>query len=239
MPPGARVAVHCNLPDSGLAGLGADSIEHGQALNRAELTALGARGGAWTPTLCAVLGQRDSPDPEVRARVGELRERLRDHLPYAAARGVRILAGTDVVGTIADEIALLGGDRHDASPSSRRSPPLARSRVTSLASTRRATSSPTTMIRSRIPTAGRAAAAVVRGCARRVTVVREPEARIGLGTSRDLRQDRRSCSADQSRLLGRGEAGDLLATTDWSVPVVMVIIERRCPQRPGRPRRGR
>jgi imidazolonepropionase-like amidohydrolase len=54
-----------------------------------------------------VLGQRDSPDPEVRTRVGELRERLRDHLPYAAARGVAILAGTDVVGTMADEIALL------------------------------------------------------------------------------------------------------------------------------------
>ena len=104
---GARVAVHCNLPDSGLVGVGADSIEHGQALSRLELAALGARGGAWTPTLCAVLGQRDSPDPEVRARVGELRERLRDHLPYAAAHGVRILAGTDVVGTMAEEIALL------------------------------------------------------------------------------------------------------------------------------------
>jgi imidazolonepropionase-like amidohydrolase len=104
---GARVAVHCNLPDSGLVGVGADSIEHGQALNRSELEALGARGGAWTPTLCAVLGRRDSPDPEVRARVGALRERLRDHLPYAVAHGVRILAGTDVVGTIAEEIALL------------------------------------------------------------------------------------------------------------------------------------
>ena len=104
---GARVAVHCNLPDSGLVGIGADSIEHGQALSSSELEALGARRGAWTPTLCAMLGQRDSPDPEVRTRVGELRERLRDHLPYAAAHGVRILAGTDVVGTIADEIALL------------------------------------------------------------------------------------------------------------------------------------
>ena len=29
---GARVAVHSNLPDSGLAGIGADSIEHGTAL---------------------------------------------------------------------------------------------------------------------------------------------------------------------------------------------------------------
>lgn len=106
---GARVAVHSNLPGSGLAGIGADSIEHGTALEHAELDALGARGGAWTPTLCAVLQNRDTSDPAVRTRVGALRERLRDRLPYAAARGVRVLAGTDVVGTIADEIALLAG----------------------------------------------------------------------------------------------------------------------------------
>jgi imidazolonepropionase-like amidohydrolase len=104
---GARVAVHSNLPDSGLAAIGADSIEHGTALSRPEIEALGARGGAWTPTLCAVLGNRDSPDPEARRRTDELRERLRERLPYAVARGVRVLAGTDVVGTIADEIALL------------------------------------------------------------------------------------------------------------------------------------
>jgi imidazolonepropionase-like amidohydrolase len=104
---GARVAVHSNLPDSGLVGIGADSIEHGQALGHSELAELGARSGAWTPTLCAVLYNRDSPDPAVRTRVGELRERLRDCLPYAVAHGVRVLAGTDVVGTIADEIALL------------------------------------------------------------------------------------------------------------------------------------
>ena len=104
---GARVAVHSNLPDSGLAGIGADSIEHGTALGHSELEALGVRGGAWTPTLCAVLHGRDSSDPAVRSRTGELRERLRDCLPYAVAHGVRVLAGTDVVGTIADEIALL------------------------------------------------------------------------------------------------------------------------------------
>jgi imidazolonepropionase-like amidohydrolase len=104
---GARVAVHSNLPDSGLAGIGADSIEHGRALGHSELAALGARGGAWTPTLCAMLRNRDSADPAIRARVSELRERLRDCLPYAVVHGVRVLAGTDVAGTIADEIALL------------------------------------------------------------------------------------------------------------------------------------
>src|ERR1700733_14397043 len=60
---GARVAVHSNLPDSGLVGIGADSIEHGVALGHPELEALGSRGGAWTPTLCAVLNGRDSSDP--------------------------------------------------------------------------------------------------------------------------------------------------------------------------------
>jgi imidazolonepropionase-like amidohydrolase len=104
---GARVAVHSNLPDSGLAGIGADSIEHGTALGHSELEALGVRAGAWTPTLCAVLHGRDSSDPAVRSRTDELRERLRDCLPYAVAHDVRVLAGTDVVGTIADEIALL------------------------------------------------------------------------------------------------------------------------------------
>jgi imidazolonepropionase-like amidohydrolase len=104
---GARVAVHSNLPDSGLAAIGADSIEHGIALDHSEIEALGARGGAWTPTLCAVLNNRDSPDPAARKRAGELREQLRDRLPYAVARGVRVLAGSDVVGTIADEIAFL------------------------------------------------------------------------------------------------------------------------------------
>jgi imidazolonepropionase-like amidohydrolase len=55
----------------------------------------------------ALLQNRDSPDPAVRRRVGELRERLRDCLSYAIAHDVRVLAGSDVVGTIADEIALL------------------------------------------------------------------------------------------------------------------------------------
>jgi imidazolonepropionase-like amidohydrolase len=41
---GARVAVHSNLPDSGLAAIGADSIGHGKALSHSEIEALGARG---------------------------------------------------------------------------------------------------------------------------------------------------------------------------------------------------
>ena len=111
---GARVAVHSNLAGSGLVGLGVDSIEHGTALGPAELEALGARGGAWTPTLAAVLQRRDSPDPAVRQQAAELSRQLREHLPYALGCGVRVLAGTDVVGTIAQEIALLS--EHGLSP---------------------------------------------------------------------------------------------------------------------------
>ena len=109
MPPGHGSRCTATSLDSGLVGIGADSIEHGVALGHQELDALGSRGGAWTPTLCAVLQNRDSPDPAARARAGELRERLRDRLPYAVAHGVRVLAGTDIVGTIAQEIALLAG----------------------------------------------------------------------------------------------------------------------------------
>jgi imidazolonepropionase-like amidohydrolase len=104
---GARVAVHSNQAESGLVEIGADSIEHGRGLSRSDIEVLGARGGAWTPTLSASLKGRDSADPEIRHRFAEQSDRLREYLPYAVSQGVKVLAGTDVVGTIAGEIALL------------------------------------------------------------------------------------------------------------------------------------
>jgi imidazolonepropionase-like amidohydrolase len=104
---GARLALHSNLPASELVAIGVDSFEHGTALTGSDVEALGARGGAWTPTLCAIMAQRDSPEPAMRGRVAALRERLSELLPHAVAYGVRVLAGTDVVGTIAEEIAWL------------------------------------------------------------------------------------------------------------------------------------
>lgn len=104
---GARLALHSNLPASELVAIGVDSFEHGTALTRTDVQALGARGGAWTPTLGAIMAQRDASDPALRKRVAEIRERLREVLPHALAHGVRVLAGSDVVGTIAEEIALL------------------------------------------------------------------------------------------------------------------------------------
>ena len=104
---GARLALHSNLPASELVAIGVDSFEHGTALTRDDVQALGARGGAWTPTLGAIMAQRDAPDPALRKRVAGIREHMREVLPHAIAHGVHVLAGTDVVATIAEEIALL------------------------------------------------------------------------------------------------------------------------------------
>jgi imidazolonepropionase-like amidohydrolase len=104
---GARLALHSNLDASELVAFGVDSFEHGTGLTVADLDALGARGGAWTPTLSAVTANRNSPDTEIRERVCGIVERMRELLPHAVRHGVRVLAGTDVAGTIAQEIALL------------------------------------------------------------------------------------------------------------------------------------
>lgn len=104
---GARVAVHSNLDAAGLIAMGVDSVEHGTGLERDDTAALGARRGAWTPTLSAVTSGLASDDPGRRKRSMELSERMADLLAPALAGGVRVLAGTDVEGTIATEIDLL------------------------------------------------------------------------------------------------------------------------------------
>lgn len=105
---GARVAAHTNAEVvSDLVRVGVDSIEHGTVLGIEDLDLLGARGGAWTPTLCAsVQGGPDESDDRRRRRL-ERTEHLRAMLPEAVRRGVRVLAGTDVVGSMAREIELL------------------------------------------------------------------------------------------------------------------------------------
>ncbi len=54
---GARLALHSNMPASDLVAIGVDSFEHGTALTCEDVQALGARGGAWTPTLAAIMAQ--------------------------------------------------------------------------------------------------------------------------------------------------------------------------------------
>lgn len=105
---GARVAVHTqSVAASDLIRLGVDSVEHGELLTPDAVELLGGRGGAWTPTLSAILRIGPDSSPERRRRVAENSERLRHLLSLALGYGVRVLAGTDLCGTVAGEIALL------------------------------------------------------------------------------------------------------------------------------------
>ncbi len=109
---GGRVAVHTTLPGVGrLVEAGVDSVEHGVGMDRDTVDLMAARGVAWTPTCSAVLGLADDPTApaERRAQVQDVRERFRELLPYAVDSGVPVLAGTDVVGSVPGEVALLAG----------------------------------------------------------------------------------------------------------------------------------
>jgi len=104
---GARVAAHVTTSlVSELVRLGIDSVEHGTNLDRDTIAEMARRGTAWTPTLCAVLSSTPDTD-ERRRRVAERRERFSELLPLATELGVTLLTGSDVVGSIPREIALL------------------------------------------------------------------------------------------------------------------------------------
>jgi imidazolonepropionase-like amidohydrolase len=111
---GARLAVHALAAEACRAAVecGADSVEHGCALTVELVATMGARGVAWTPTLSAVTGPipEGEPDYEVREQARHDRmDLMRSLLPVAVARGVPVLAGTDVTphGSVAAEVALL------------------------------------------------------------------------------------------------------------------------------------
>ena len=118
---GARVAAH-NQGTLAVVETGVDSIEHGASLDETSLRAMAARGTAWTPTLGALEDFRRDIDRQLvegsphSDRTGLLTwrdqleagiERLRYQLPLAAQLGITILAGTDRVGTVVDEVRLL------------------------------------------------------------------------------------------------------------------------------------
>jgi imidazolonepropionase-like amidohydrolase len=84
-----------------------DSIEHGTSITERDLELLGARGGAWTPTLCASVTDNPSETPDQIARRRARSGHLASMLPLADQYGVRVLAGSDVVGSIAGEVDLL------------------------------------------------------------------------------------------------------------------------------------
>ncbi|TDD55038.1 amidohydrolase [Kribbella antibiotica] len=105
---GARVAAHCNTDiASELIRVGVDSIEHGMALTEQDLETLGSRGGAWTPTLCASVSEAPDETPERRARRLARSEQTAAMLALTDRYGVRVLAGSDVVGSVAGEVDLL------------------------------------------------------------------------------------------------------------------------------------
>jgi imidazolonepropionase-like amidohydrolase len=112
---GCRVAIHAAAPvTSSLAvAAGVDSIEHGLFLTADDLTALGARGGAWVPTVTAMEGIRDLLGAESSG--GRLfaqgLDNVRELLAGAPGTGVTVLAGSDIEvphGAVATEALGLG-----------------------------------------------------------------------------------------------------------------------------------
>lgn len=106
---GARVAIHTMARDvpSAAVQAGVHSIEHGLFLTEDDLGALGARGGHWVPTILRVEATmaQIGPDSSGGRLLAEGLARTRANLPLAIEAGVRVLAGTDLVGSPADVAA--------------------------------------------------------------------------------------------------------------------------------------
>jgi imidazolonepropionase-like amidohydrolase len=92
---------------SELIAAGVDSVEHGGALTEADLEKLAAAGGAWTPTLCAGIGAMRRGDDAARRWATERSERYRTLIPRAVELGVTVMTGSDVVGSVAEEVAVM------------------------------------------------------------------------------------------------------------------------------------
>ena len=96
---GLRVAIHTMAPDTPSIAVeaGVDSIEHGLYLTDDDVRALGARNGAWVPTVRQVERVIDQVGPErtggkiLRAGL----DRVRSLASLASGAGVAVLAGSD------------------------------------------------------------------------------------------------------------------------------------------------
>jgi imidazolonepropionase-like amidohydrolase len=103
---GAKVAIHTmarDVPTAAVAA-GVHSIEHGLFLTEDDLAALGRRSGMWVPTVLrseATMIQL-GPDSSGGRLFAEGLEQLKRLLPLGVEAGVRVLAGTDLIGFPAD-----------------------------------------------------------------------------------------------------------------------------------------
>ena len=102
---GARVAA---IAASALVAMGVDSLEHGNGLTEADLVALGERGGAWTPTIAAVMGLAppDAP-PQYAAEIAAVGEHYRHHMPFALRAGVTLMTGSDATNSVAEDVVTM------------------------------------------------------------------------------------------------------------------------------------
>jgi imidazolonepropionase-like amidohydrolase len=113
---GCRVAIHTAAPEtpSLAVAAGVDSIEHGLFLTAHDISELGARGGAWVPTVLAMAGLADQlrEGSSGRRLINDGLANVRRLLPGAPAAGVVVLAGTDLHvphGRVAEEVVALHG----------------------------------------------------------------------------------------------------------------------------------
>ena len=106
---GARVAVHTmarEVPSMAVAA-GVDSIEHGLFLEYDDIEAMAGGDCVWVPTVLrdeAILAQLGAESSGGKL-FGEGLENLRRLIPIAAEAGVRVLAGTDLIGSAKDVAA--------------------------------------------------------------------------------------------------------------------------------------
>jgi imidazolonepropionase-like amidohydrolase len=106
---GARVAVHTmarEVPSMAVAA-GVHSVEHGLFLDEDDLGPLGSRHGMWVPTILrceATVAQLGESSTGGRLLTEGL-ERVRRLLRQAVEAGVRVLAGTDLIGSPANVAA--------------------------------------------------------------------------------------------------------------------------------------
>lgn len=96
----------------GAVAAGVQSLEHGVFVTEETLALMRRRGTFFTPTMGAVLGLADSPNPILAERGRQYGPVLKAAVRRAHELGIRVVAGTDTFGTatrsIGSEVRLIG-----------------------------------------------------------------------------------------------------------------------------------